>query len=79
MVVEPCTCDRPDCASFYTVPRFQASWLWGRGGTTIQLTGELGAIGVDVVAGRIVAIEVARPGPLRASVRSTDEAAATRE
>jgi hypothetical protein len=77
LVVEPCTCNQPDCASFYTVPRFQASWLWGHRGKTIHLTSEGGLIGVDVVYERILAIEVARPDPLRASVRSAGTALTT--
>jgi hypothetical protein len=77
LVVEPCTCNQPDCASFYAVPRFQASWLWGHRGKTIQLAGEGGLIGVDVVYGRMLAIEVARHDPLRASVRAAGTALAT--
>jgi hypothetical protein len=56
-VVERCTCDDPRCESFYALPRFQAIWLWNRGGRTIPLGGGLTA---DAVGDRIVAVEVVR-------------------
>ena len=56
-VVEHCICSTPHCTSFYAIPRFQASWLWNRGGRTITLADGLA---VDAVGNRIVAVEVVR-------------------
>jgi hypothetical protein len=69
-VVEPCDCDQPDCASFYAVPRFQAGWLWGRGGETIVLAPAQGTVSVDVVDGRILAVEVFHRRGLRGTLRA---------
>jgi hypothetical protein len=54
-VADPCPCDDPLCAGFYTVDRFRAAWYWRKRGRTIPLSAGLS---VDVVGGRIIAVEV---------------------
>ena len=64
-VVERCPCNDPSCASFYTVPRSNASWLWCRGGETVELRPSVGTLSVDAVDETIVSLEVRRRESLR--------------
>jgi hypothetical protein len=68
-LVEPCWCSDPSCASFYAVGRFDLAWVWRRRARTLTVRVEP-LLGVDVVGGRIIAVEVSgRPG-LRAVLRA---------
>ena len=61
-IVDTCECSDPDCASFYTVSRGRAGWLWRRGGRNIELNPDLT---VDVVGDTIIAVEAYRRPALR--------------
>lgn len=64
-VVDACRCSDPDCASFYTVNRYRAAWLWHRGGRNIDVNPD---ITVDVVGDTVIAVEVHRRPALRAAL-----------
>lgn len=68
-LIEPCQCNDPTCASFYTLSRFQAAWLWNRGGQTLTLRTEP-TLSVDVIGDRIVAVEVLQRPKLRNALHS---------
>jgi hypothetical protein len=57
-VVERCPCRDLACASFYTVPPHRTLFRFGRGGYTIHLAPTRGALSIDVLDRRIVAVEV---------------------
>src|SRR6058998_2462342 len=57
-VVDLCRCNDPRCASFYTLPRFVASWRWPQHGRTLDLGASVGTVRVDVVVGQIISVEV---------------------
>lgn len=62
MIAAVCDCSDPDCASFYTVSRNRAAWLWRRGGRNIELNPD---VTVDVVGDTIIAVEAYRRPALR--------------
>jgi hypothetical protein len=66
-VVSPCGCENAFCSSFYTG---QPMKRWFRRGRSIALAGELaGSVSVDVVAGKIVYVEVVDLDRARAVLR----------
>ena len=69
-VAEPCRCDDPECASFYTVDRFRAAWYWGRRGRTIPLRPGLS---IDAAGTRIIAVEVHDRPSLRRALEEVGE------
>jgi hypothetical protein len=56
MLVDRCRCGDDFCAMFYTAAR--PGGAWGVGLRTVALHPESGMINVDVVADKIVAVEV---------------------
>ncbi len=57
-VVELCNCDRPNCSTFYTIPRFVVRWRWPGAGRTLDLKPSEGTIRVDIIEDRIALVEV---------------------
>lgn len=56
MLVDHCRCGDDFCAMFYTAPR--PGGAWGVGLRTVGLHPQRGMINVDVLDGKIVAVEV---------------------
>jgi hypothetical protein len=55
-VVDRCGCGQSNCALFYTAPR--PSGAYGPGHSNVLLDPKKGLIVLDVVEGRVVAVEV---------------------
>lgn len=69
-IIDACECSDPECASFYTVRRNRAGWLWRRGGRTIELNPD---VTVDVVDDTIIAVEAYRRPALREALQQLRE------
>lgn len=69
-IVDICDCSDPDCASFYTVKRTRAAWMWHRSGRSIELNPD---VTVDVVGDTIIAVEAYRRPALREALRQLRE------
>lgn len=57
-VVELCSCSKPNCSTFYVIPRFIVAWRWPGGGKTLALDAGEGTVSVDVVEDKIALVEV---------------------
>lgn len=55
-IVDRCTCGEANCAHFFTAPPPRGSY--GAGHSNVVLPAELGMIVLDIIDGRIVAVEV---------------------
>jgi hypothetical protein len=68
-LVDRCRCGEYFCATFYTVPKPRGAW--GPDHETIVLeSAESGMINIDLVAGRIVEVEVLDRDDVRAALDS---------